>query len=74
MQHNHRMELFACDASKDFACRVIEELNKIQREDFEGPYHIGDMKVVRFSDGEFQPQYDAWTHLRPFERGYMRPS
>ena len=58
MQHNHRMELFACDASKDFACRVIEELNKIQREDFEGPYHIGDMTVARFSDGEFQPQYD----------------
>ena len=58
MQHNHRMELFACDASKEFACRVIEELNKIEREDFEGPYHVGDMTVARFSDGEFQPQYD----------------
>ena len=59
MQHNHRMELFACDASKDFACKVIEELNKIDRPDnSERPYHLGDMKVVRFSDGEFQPQYD----------------
>ena len=59
MQHNHRMELFACDASKDFACRVIEELNKIDRPDNnERPYHIGDMTVTRFSDGEFQPQYN----------------
>ncbi|MBO4605446.1 MAG: ribose-phosphate pyrophosphokinase [Bacteroidales bacterium] len=53
------MELFACDASKDFACRVIEELNKIDRPDNnERPYHIGDMTVTRFSDGEFQPQYN----------------
>ena len=59
MQHNHRMELFACDASKDFACRVVEELNKIERLDNdERPYHIGDMTVTRFSDGEFQPQYN----------------
>ncbi|MBP5488494.1 MAG: ribose-phosphate pyrophosphokinase [Bacteroidales bacterium] len=53
------MELFACDASKDFACRVVEELNKIERLDNdERPYHIGDMTVTRFSDGEFQPQYN----------------
>ena len=58
MQHNHRMELFACDASKDFACKVIEEINKIDRPDNEGPYHIGDMTVARFSDGEFQPQFE----------------
>ncbi|MBP5173297.1 MAG: ribose-phosphate pyrophosphokinase-like domain-containing protein, partial [Bacteroidales bacterium] len=52
------MELFACDATKDFAGKVIDELNNIDRPDSERPYHLGDMKVVRFSDGEFQPQYD----------------
>lgn len=57
MQHSHRMELFTCDASRDFASKVVEELNKIQHPD-KTPCRIGDMTVARFSDGEFQPQYD----------------
>ncbi|MCH5173362.1 MAG: ribose-phosphate pyrophosphokinase [Bacteroidales bacterium] len=48
------MEIFACSASKDFACKVIETLNSINRPD-EAPVHLGDLQVTQFSDGEFQP-------------------
>lgn len=57
MQHNHRLEIFACDATKDFANKVINELSKIDRPDEKAP-HLGALTVTRFSDGEFQPQYD----------------
>lgn len=56
MLHSHRMELFACRASKDFASRVIEELNLIRNAD-ESLQHLGDLSVTQFSDGEFQPQF-----------------
>ncbi len=51
------MEIFACDASRAFALKVIEEINRIDRPE-EPKHHLGDMTVTRFSDGEFQPQYD----------------
>jgi len=54
MLHSHRMELFACRASKDFAQKVIDCLNKNRREDQE-PVHLGQLEVTPFSDGEFQP-------------------
>ena len=54
MIHTHRMELFACRASKDFACKVIESLNGIRRPE-EMSIHLGDLQVTPFSDGEFQP-------------------
>ena len=50
------MELFACRASKDFAAKVVDELNKIQPEG-EGPVHLGNSEVSVFSDGEFQPSF-----------------
>lgn len=50
------MELFACRASKDFAAKVVDELNKIQPEG-EGPIHLGNSEVSVFSDGEFQPSF-----------------
>ena len=50
------MELFACRASKDFAAKVVDELNKIQP-DGEGPIHLGNSEVSVFSDGEFQPSF-----------------
>lgn len=50
----HRMELFACRASKDFAARVIEEMNSIYPDE---RFHLGDSEVTMFSDGEFQPTY-----------------
>lgn len=52
----HKMELFACRASKDFAAKVVDELNKIQPEG-EGPVHLGNSEVSVFSDGEFQPSF-----------------
>lgn len=55
MNTAHKMELFACRASKDFAAKVVDELNKIQPEG-EGPVHLGNSEVSVFS-GEFQPSF-----------------
>lgn len=57
MQNNYRrIELFACRASRDFATRVIEELNNTRTPE-EEHYHLGDSEVTCFSDGEFQPSF-----------------
>ena len=56
MNTPHKMELFACRASKDFAAKVVDELNKIQPEG-EGPVHLGNSEISVFSDGEFQPSF-----------------
>ena len=50
------MELFACRASKDFACKVIEGINRLKAPD-ETPIKLGDLEITPFSDGEFQPIY-----------------
>jgi len=52
----HRMELFACRASKDFACKVVDELNIIGAQTGE-KYHLGASEVTKFSDGEFVPSF-----------------
>ena len=51
------MELFACRASKNFACKVIEYLNAHREED-EPELALGNLTVSEFSDGEFQPQFE----------------
>ena len=56
MYIEHRMELFACRASRDFACKVVESLNKIG-ERYGERYHLGDSEVTQFSDGEFVPSF-----------------
>lgn len=56
MQHNHIMKLFACRASKDFAEKVIDEINKVKYDD-EPALQLGEMEVTPFSDGEFQPYF-----------------
>ena len=56
MNTSHKLELFACRASKDFAAKVVDELNKLQPEG-EGQIHLGDSEVTVFSDGEFQPSF-----------------
>ncbi len=56
MQMEHRMELFACRASKDFASKVVDELNLIGEKAGE-KYHLGASEVTRFSDGEFVPSF-----------------
>jgi ribose-phosphate pyrophosphokinase len=56
MYIEHRMELFACRASRDFACKVVESLNKIG-EPYGEKYHLGDSEVTLFSDGEFVPSF-----------------
>ena len=56
MHMEHRMELFACRASKDFACKVVDELNQLGAETGE-KYHLGASEVTQFSDGEFVPSF-----------------
>ena len=48
MQHEHKLKLFTCKASKDFALKVAKALN----------IQIGSSDVLTFSDGEFQPCYN----------------
>lgn len=57
MLHTHRMELFACRASKDFAEKVIDCLNANTRPG-EPKVHLGELTVTPFSDGEFQPLFE----------------
>ena len=56
MLHSHRLELFACRASEDFARRVIDSLNRSKSPD-EPEIHLGVLDVTQFSDGEFQPMF-----------------
>jgi ribose-phosphate pyrophosphokinase len=52
-----RMELFACRASRDFAAKVVEELNKL-RNPGDDEILLGQSETTQFSDGEFQPSFD----------------
>ena len=56
MNNVHKMEIFACRASRDFARKVIDGLNAIKSPE-EPEYYLGDLEVTPFSDGEFQPAY-----------------
>jgi ribose-phosphate pyrophosphokinase len=44
----HKMKLFTCRASRDFAVKVAKALN----------LEIGESDVLTFSDGEFQPSFN----------------
>ena len=48
MIKEHKMKLFACRASKDFALKVAKHLN----------LELGASDVLTFSDGEFQPSFN----------------
>ncbi|MGN0195731.1 MAG: ribose-phosphate diphosphokinase [Candidatus Cryptobacteroides sp.] len=56
MHFEHRMELFACRASRDFAAKVVDELNGLLTEG-EPKIHLGSSEVAEFSDGEFEPTF-----------------
>ncbi len=55
MQHEHRMMIFSCRASRSFAEKVVEYLKELP--DMEEEVNLGNLDVVQFSDGEFQPSY-----------------
>ena len=48
MQHEHKLKLFTCKSSRDFALKVAKALD----------IPIGSSDVLTFSDGEFQPCYN----------------
>ncbi|MBR1868522.1 MAG: ribose-phosphate pyrophosphokinase [Bacteroidales bacterium] len=56
MLHTHRMELFSCRASEDFAGKIVDWLKENAREG-EPVVTLGNLEVTPFSDGEFQPRY-----------------
>ena len=56
MYIEHRMELFACRASKDFAVKVVDELNNLGAAHGE-KYHLGASEVTQFGDGECVPSF-----------------
>ncbi|MBQ4192112.1 MAG: ribose-phosphate pyrophosphokinase [Bacteroidales bacterium] len=56
MNNVHRMAIFACRASRDFAAKVIEGLNATKSPE-EPELRLGNLEVTPFSDGEFQPAY-----------------
>ena len=56
MNNVHKLEIFACRASRDFASKVIDGLNALKTPD-EPDFYLGDLEVTPFSDGEFQPAY-----------------
>ena len=56
MQNEHKLELFTCRASKDFAQKVVKELNAIKNPE-DVIVHLGALEVTSFSDGEFQPSF-----------------
>lgn len=57
MNNVHEMAVFACEASRDFASKVIEGLNAIKAPGV-GEVRMGDLEVTKFSDGEFQPAFN----------------
>ena len=48
MHNEHKLKIFTCKASKEFATKVAKALN----------IEVGDSDVLTFSDGEFQPSYN----------------
>lgn len=57
MQFEHRMVLFACRASMDFARKVVDEMNKL-KDPSDPEIALGALEVTQFSDGEFQPSFN----------------
>ncbi|MBO4340067.1 MAG: ribose-phosphate pyrophosphokinase [Bacteroidales bacterium] len=54
--HEHRLAIFTCDASRYFAEKVVEAMNRMR--DPETPaIELGPLEISRFSDGEFQPSF-----------------
>ena len=49
------MMIFSCRASRSFAEKVVEYLKELP--DMEEEVTLGNLDVVQFSDGEFQPSY-----------------
>ena len=54
--HKHRMAIFSCRASLDFAQKVVDEMNKLKDPD-DPEITLGPLEVAQFSDGEFQPSF-----------------
>lgn len=48
MHNEHKMKVFACRASKDFAAKVAKAIN----------VELGESECLTFSDGEFQPSFN----------------
>ena len=54
--HKHRMAIFSCDASRYFAEKVVDAMNRMKSPE-EPEVILGPLEVTHFSDGEFQPSF-----------------
>ncbi|MBQ6199014.1 MAG: ribose-phosphate pyrophosphokinase [Bacteroidales bacterium] len=54
--HEHRMMVFTCDASRYFAEKVVDAMNRMRDPGFP-EIQLGPLETARFSDGEFQPYF-----------------
>jgi len=54
--HKHRLALFTCDASRYFAEKVVEAMNRMKSAD-DPEVVLGPLEITHFADGEFQPSY-----------------
>ena len=54
--HTHRMAIFSCEASRYFAEKVVEAMNRMRSEG-DPEVVLGPLELARFSDGEFQPSF-----------------
>ena len=54
--HEHRMMVFTCDATRYFAEKVVDAMNRMRDPGFP-EIQLGPLETARFSDGEFQPYF-----------------
>ncbi|MBQ7750786.1 MAG: ribose-phosphate pyrophosphokinase [Bacteroidales bacterium] len=54
--HKHRMAIFSCRASREFAEKVIASMNELKGPE-DPEITLGSLEVSQFSDGEFQPSF-----------------
>ena len=54
--HEHRLALFTCDASRYFAEKVVDAMNRMKSPE-DPEIVLGPLEIARFSDGEFQPYF-----------------
>ena len=54
--HKHRMAIYSCRASREFAEKVISSMNQLRGPE-DPEITLGSLDVAQFSDGEFQPSF-----------------
>ena len=54
--HKHRLAIFTCDATRYFAEKVVDAINRMKSPE-DPEVVLGGLDCAHFSDGEFQPSF-----------------